>query len=60
MRLGHCKHCWWHHGGKCYMQGISTDDSSYCPDYHNRVKGNKENGRIEDWINKHIKEIDEL
>lgn len=42
------------------MQGISTDDSSYCPDYHNRVKGNKGDGRIEDWINKHIKEIDEL
>lgn len=35
------------------MQGVSTDDSSYCPDYHNRAKGNKEDGRIEDWINKH-------
>ena len=53
MRLGHCKHCRWHHGGKCYMQGVSTDDSSYCPDYLNRAKGNKEDGRIEDWINKH-------
>ena len=32
---------------------ISTDDSSYCPDYYNRTKGNKEGGRIEDWISKH-------
>ena len=35
------------------MQKVSTDDSSYCPDYYNRTKGNKEGGRIEDWISKH-------
>ena len=39
---GYCKNCWWHKDGICYMQIVKTRDDSYCPDYANRNKLNKE------------------
>lgn len=47
--------------GICYMLssniGIKDvevyhycDDNSYCPDYWNRIKGEKTNGKLDDWI----------
>ena len=46
---GYCRNCWWHKDGICYMQGVKTNDDSYCPDYANRNKLNKE-GTIEDLL----------
>lgn len=61
MRLGHCKHCWWWQLkdaglriGQCYMYNNRTDEDSYCPDYVNRRKENKEYGMtLEEWIESH-------
>ena len=47
---GYCRNCWWHNHGICYMQGVKTQDDSYCPDYANRNKLNKE-GTLEDLLN---------
>ena len=38
--------------GFCYMHSNNTTDNSYCPDYWNRIKGNKTDGLLEDWIKK--------
>jgi hypothetical protein len=56
---GKCKNCWWwkpienNWTGICYMQTIGcnyyTDENSYCPDYLNRKKGDKEE-TLEEWI----------
>ena len=58
---GKCKNCWWwkpienNWTGICYMQTIGynyyTDENSYCPDYLNRKKGDKEE-TLEEWITK--------
>lgn len=58
MRLGHCKHCWWwklinthEHTGNCYMHHNRTEEDSYCPDYVNRRKEDKEYGMtLDEWI----------
>lgn len=58
MRLGHCKHCWWWklkdtdlRIGNCYMYNNRTEEDSYCPDYANRRKENKDGGiTLEEWI----------
>ena len=51
MRFGHCKNCWWWKEGYCYMYHNRTEETSYCPDYTNRKKENKEGGEtLEDWI----------
>ena len=42
--------------GKCYMHSLGdsqeyTSECSYCPDYYNRKKGNREQKQtLEDWI----------
>lgn len=46
---GYCQNCWWHKDRICYMQGVKTQDDSYCPDYANRTKLNKE-GTLDDLI----------
>lgn len=51
---GYCKNCWWWKEGICYMQPLDigynhTPPTSYCPDYLNRKKGDKED-TLEDWI----------
>lgn len=38
---GYCKKCWWHKDGIFYMQGVKTQDDSYCPDYSNKDKLDK-------------------
>jgi hypothetical protein len=54
-RYGHCKSCWWWNRtgkttGHCIMQSYSpdamhkADEDSYCPDYVNRERNNK-NGK---------------
>lgn len=49
--FGHCKHCWFWKLGYCYMHNNPTKETSYCPDYANRRKYNKENGQtLEEWI----------
>ena len=61
MRLGHCKHCWWWklkdadlRIGQCYMYNNRTEEDSYCPDYINRRKENKEYGMtLDEWIESH-------
>ena len=44
------------------MSGNEVKDDSYCPDYYNRRKGNKEDCKLKDWINQHpdVKQINEL
>lgn len=44
------------------MSGDEVKDDSYCPDYYNRRKGNKEDCKLKDWINQHpdVKQINEL
>ncbi len=32
---------------------METKETTYCPDYYNRKKGNKEDGALDEWINKH-------
>jgi len=46
--------------GKCYMENSDegyfkrVEGDSYCPDYLNRVRGNKtENMTLEEWIKNH-------
>lgn len=54
---GYCKNCWWHKDEICYMQGVKTQDDSYCPDYANRNKLNKEgtlNSLLMEWEEKGI------
>lgn len=50
MRLGHCKSCWWYKDGRCYMHRSHVLEIGYCPDYYNRTIGNKEDGKLSDWI----------
>lgn len=63
MRFGHCKNCWWwekipstidvddgHSTGICWMQVFYSKPDSYCPDYTNRCKTNKEFGQtLNEW-----------
>ena len=52
---GYCKNCWWHKDGICYMQCVKTNDYSYCPDYVNRNRFNKEwtiDGLLKEWKEK--------
>lgn len=53
MRFGHCKNCyWWDRCAKdkgiCFMHTYSEDtitqEDSYCPDFVNRKKYEKESG----------------
>ena len=62
MKFGHCKNCWWQYKNFCYMSDNEVKDDSYCPDYYNRRKGNKEDCKLKDWINQHpdVKQINEL
>ena len=60
MNFGHCKHCWWWKKtttiadkGYCFYHRNTTKETTYCPDYYNRKNGNKENGTLDKWINKH-------
>lgn len=60
MLFGHCKYCWWWRkttdstrDGYCFYHMNTTKDTTYCPDYYNRKKGNKESCTLKDWINKH-------
>ena len=60
MNFGHCKHCWWwkktnpiDYKGYCSYHRNTTKETIYCPDYYNREKGNKEDGTLDEWINKH-------
>lgn len=40
--------------GNCYMHHNRTDEDSYCPDYVNRRKENKEGGMtLDEWIESH-------
>lgn len=62
MNHGYCENCWWWEPVKfdiiqakyvlgicwCWKNQIRND--SYCPDYWNRKKGNKENGSLEAWV----------
>ena len=57
---GYCKKCRWHKGEICYMQGVRTQDDSYCPDYANRNKLNKErklDDLLREWNEKGIMPI---
>lgn len=45
-----CVNCWWWMNGICYFDDIKTEGNSYCPDYTNRTKTNKEYGTLEEWI----------
>ncbi len=53
-RYGRCKNCWWHdEASKCcffHTPIVQKHDTSYCPDYSNRRKTNKENGTLRDWV----------
>ena len=60
MNFGHCKHCWWWKKtklitdkGYCFFHRNATKETTYCPDYYNRKKGNKEEGTLDEWISKH-------
>ena len=64
MRFGHCKHCWWwkklksihlstSDNGFCLFYMNETKETSYCPDYYNRKKGNKEECTLDEWLNDH-------
>ena len=60
MNFGHCKHCWWWKKtttiadkGYCFYHRNTTKETTYCPDYYNRKNGNKEDGTLDEWINKH-------
>lgn len=44
--------CWMHCGDNGIPYSITNEDS-YCPDYWNRKKGNKEDGTLEEWIKKY-------
>ena len=53
MRFGHCKNCYWWDKcstdkGICFMHTYSEDaitpEDSYCPDFVNRKKYEKESG----------------
>lgn len=64
---GYCKNCWWWKSlhvampleserGQCYMYSVGehreyTSENSYCSDYCNRKKGNREQKQtLEEWI----------
>lgn len=61
-RFGHCKNCWWWNQvgkdkGICWFQTHYEDSphysyiDSYCPDYTNRLKSNKENKQtLKEWL----------
>lgn len=35
------------------MHRCRMHDTGYCPDYQNRTTGNKEDGKLSDWIKEH-------
>jgi len=61
MNHGYCENCWWWEPikfdlkeakwtlGCCWMWNNQQENDSYCPDYWNRKKGNKEYGSLEAW-----------
>lgn len=59
MRFGHCKNCYWWDKcrpdkGICFMHTYSEDtitlEDSYCPDFVNRKKNEKESGMtLKEW-----------
>lgn len=59
MRFGHCKNCYWWDRcrpdkGICFMHTYSEDtitlEDSYCPDFVNRKKNEKESGMtLKEW-----------
>lgn len=59
MRFGHCKNCYWWDKccpdkGICFMHTYSEDtitlEDSYCPDFVNRKKYEKESGMtLKEW-----------
>ena len=59
MRFGHCKNCYWWDRcrpdkGICFMHTYSEDtitlEDSYCPDFINRKKNEKESGMtLKEW-----------
>lgn len=64
--FGRCNKCWWwkqfksifpaqSSRGICYYHRDITRETSYCPDYLNRIKENKKQ-LLEDWI----KEVPEI
>ena len=60
MNFGHCKHCWWwkktnnnEEKGCCFYHRNTIKETKYCPDYYNRKNGNKKDGALDEWINKH-------
>ena len=60
MNFGHCKHCWWWKKttpvadkGYCFFHRNTTKETTYCCDYYNRKNGNKEDGKLDEWISKH-------
>lgn len=71
MNHGYCENCYWWEPiefnirqakyvlGVCWCWKNQTRNDSYCPDYWNRKKGNKENGTLENWV-KTIPNIYEL
>lgn len=44
-RKGQC----WMHCGDNIPYSVKEEDS-YCPDYYNRKRGDKEDGTLDDWI----------
>ena len=60
--FGKCKNCWWWNrhnniSGNCYFQSNEnneyiTYEDSYCPDYYNRRKGDKEK-TLKNWCEEH-------
>ena len=62
-RYGHCKNCWWWNqvgkvNGICWFQTYYEDNphhsdiDEYCPDYSNRIKTNRENETLKEWLEK--------
>lgn len=62
MNHGYCENCWWWEPikfdlkeakwvlGVCWMWSNNQQNKSYCPDYWNRKRGNKEHGTLEEWV----------
>jgi len=62
MNHGYCENCWWWEPikfdlkeakwvlGVCWAWKNTTINKTYCPDYTNRKKYNKENGTLESWV----------
>lgn len=54
MKFGHCKNCFWHKWGHCFMLHVETRDESYCPDFYSRRTAKTEKGNLEQIINRWI------